>query len=367
VKIDRRLFANFDWILLGLVLLISGIGILNLYSSGYTMCAGRESLYIKQISWLLLGLVMMIIAFSVDYHIIIRYAYFIYAVSVLLLLLVFFYGNITHGSQRWLLLWGFSFQPSELMKLAIVIVLARFFNDNMERGYRFGNVATLFVILGVPFFLIVKQPDLGTALFLAILAFCMLAFVGVGRKFLIGFISSGIVFTPLFWFFLKDYQRGRILTFLNPERDPLGAGYHIIQSIIAIGSGGIWGKGILKGTQTHLRFLPEQQTDFAFSVFAEEWGFIGVFVLMFIFLALILWGLKIVRNSKDFPGALIAFGITMLIFWGIFINIGMVIGIFPVVGIPLPFLSYGGSSMIVLMIGAGLLMNVSMRRFILQY
>jgi rod shape determining protein RodA len=169
------------------------------------------------------------------------------------------------------------------------------------------------------------------------------------------------------WLFvLKDYQKERILTFLDPDRDPLGTGYHIIQSIIAVGSGSLWGKGFLKGTQTQLKFLPEQQTDFAFSVFAEEWGFIGVVVLIVAFLALILWGLQIARNSRDLPGTVLAFGVTMFVFWGIFINIGMVLGLFPVVGIPLPFISYGGSSLVVLLMGAGLLMNVSMRRFILQ-
>jgi len=366
VKIDRRLFANFDWVLLGLVLLISGIGILNLYSAGYNLRVTEEHLYTKQMSWILLGLIMMVIAFSVDYHIIIRHAYLIYVVSVLLLFLVSFYGNIVHGSQRWLVIWGFSFQPSELMKLAIIIVLVRYFDDNMEKGYYPANLVILLTIVGIPFFMIVRQPDLGTAMFLMVLFLSMAVFAGVGRKLLIRLGLGGMIFAPLFWFFLKDYQRERILTFLNPERDPLGAGYHIIQSIIAIGSGGVWGKGILKGTQTQLRFLPEQQTDFAFSVFAEEWGFIGVSVLMFIFLVLILWGLKITRYSRDLPGALTAFGVTMFVFWGIFINIGMVIGIFPVVGIPLPFFSYGGSSMIVLMTGVGLLMNVSMRRFILQ-
>ena len=366
VKIDRRLFANFDWVLLGLVLLISGIGILNLYSAGYNLRVTEEHLYTKQMSWILLGLIMMVIAFSVDYHIIIRHAYLIYVVSVLLLFLVSFYGNIVHGSQRWLVIWGFSFQPSELMKLAIIIVLVRYFDDNMERGYYPANLLILLTIVGIPFFMIVRQPDLGTAMFLMVLFLSMAVFAGVGRKLLIRLGLGGMIFAPLCWFFLKDYQKERILTFLNPERDPLGAGYHIIQSIIAIGSGGVWGKGILKGTQTQLRFLPEQQTDFAFSVFAEEWGFIGVSVLMFIFLVLILWGLKITRYSRDLPGALTAFGVTMFVFWGIFINIGMVIGIFPVVGIPLPFFSYGGSSMIVLMTGVGLLMNVSMRRFILQ-
>ncbi len=275
VKIDRRLFANFDWVLLGLVLLISGIGILNLYSAGYNLRVTEEHLYTKQMSWILLGLIMMVIAFSVDYHIIIRHAYLIYVVSVLLLFLVSFYGNIVHGSQRWLVIWGFSFQPSELMKLAIIIVLVRYFDDNMEKGYYPANLVILLTIVGIPFFMIVRQPDLGTAMFLMVLFLSMAVFAGIGRKLLIRLGLGGMIFAPLFWFFLKDYQRERILTFLNPERDPLGAGYHIIQSIIAIGSGGVWGKGILKGTQTQLRFLPEQQTDFAFSVFAEEWGFIG--------------------------------------------------------------------------------------------
>ncbi|MDO9585089.1 MAG: FtsW/RodA/SpoVE family cell cycle protein, partial [Syntrophales bacterium] len=171
---------------------------------------------------------------------------------------------------------------------------------------------------------------------------------------------------PLFWLFLKDYQKERIMAFFEPERDPLGAGYHIIQSIIAVGSGGLFGKGFLKGTQTQLKFLPEQQTDFVFSVFAEEWGFLGGMILMFLFLTLILWGLKIADRAKDLSGKLISVGVAMLIFWQVFINIGMVLGILPVVGIPLPFMSYGGSSIVVFMTGIGLLLNVRMRRFVLQ-
>ncbi len=368
--INRRLFANFDWILLGLVFLVSGAGILNLYSAGYNLGVDREFLYTKQMVWVLLGLIMMIIAFSVDYRIIIRHAYLVYVISVLLLFLVFFFGDVSHGSQRWLELWGLSFQPSELMKLAIIVALARFFDDNIEKGYNPGNIVILLAIVGIPFFMIARQPDLGTALFLLVLSFSVVIFARLSRKFLIYFTMAGMISVPIGWFFLqgflKGYQRERILTFLSPERDPLGAGYHIIQSFIAIGSGGIWGKGFLKGTQTQLRFLPEQQTDFVFSVFAEEWGFAGVFVLMFVFFVLIQWGLTIARNSRDLPGALLAFGVTMFVFWGIFINVGMAIGIFPVVGIPLPFFSYGGSSMIALMTGMGLLMNVSMRRFILQ-
>ena len=179
-------------------------------------------------------------------------------------------------------------------------------------------------------------------------------------------IIGGLIVTPTGWLLLKDYQKERIMTFFSPERDPLGSGYHIIQSMIAAGSGGLFGKGFLKGSQTQLKFLPEQQTDFVFSVFAEEWGFLGGMVLMVLFLLLILWGIKIIIHSKDYLGALVAFGITMLIFSEVFINIGMVLGILPVVGIPLPFLSYGGSSMVVLMMAVGLLMNISVRRFILQ-
>lgn len=367
MKIDRRLLINFDWFLLVMVLLISAIGILNIYSASHNLYTRGEPLYTKQLYWLLVGLVLMVITFSVDYHTIIRYAYLIYLVGIALLFLVALYGNITHGSQRWLVLWGFSFQPSELMKLIVIIVLARYCNDNAQDGFHVRNLLVLLVLVGLPFYMIVRQPDLGTAMFLVLLFATITLFVGVGRKLILWSVVGGMALAPVAWLFvLKAYQKERILTFLDPDRDPLGTGYHIIQSIIAIGSGSLWGKGFLKGTQTQLKFLPEQQTDFAFSVFAEEWGFLGVVVLIVIFLALLLWGLQIARNSRDLPGTLLAFGVTMFVFWGIFINIGMVLGLFPVVGIPLPLISYGGSSLVVLLMGAGLLMNVSMRRFILQ-
>lgn len=368
MKIDRRLFISFDWILLILVLSISGLGLLNLYSAGYNLTNIKgEPLYLKQIYWILIGLVLMIVTFSIDYRIIVRNAYLLHALSLLLLFLVFLVGNVTHGSQRWLVLGGFSFQPSELVKLTMIIALSRYYKDKqIEEGYYLRNIMFLFFIIMAPFLMIIKQPDLGTSLFIAILFFTIIFFMGVKRNFMISFSAVCAFLAPIFWFFMKDYQKERILSFLNPERDPLGSGYHIIQSIIAVGSGGIFGKGFLRGTQSQLKFLPEQQTDFVFSVFAEEWGFAGVFVLMFMFFALILWGFKIAGNSRDLPGTLIAFGVTMFIFWGVVINIGMVLGLFPVVGIPLPFLSYGGSSMVILLMGIGLLMNVSMRRFILQ-
>ncbi|MBE9547151.1 MAG: rod shape-determining protein RodA [Proteobacteria bacterium] len=368
MKFDRRLLFGFDWVLLFLVLSISLVGVLNLYSAGYSLSDFNGSpLYMKQIYWVLIGLVFMGVCFCVDYHFIGRYAYIIYAVSIILLVLVFFYGSAVHGSQRWIVVGSFSFQPSELAKLTVILALAKYFSDNkVDRSYNLKGLLLPFLIVLVPFLLILKQPDLGTALILAVVFLSMAVFVGIKWSSITLAGIGGIMLIPICWNFLRDYQKGRILALFNPERDPLGSGYHVIQSMIAVGSGGILGKGFLKGTQTQLKFLPEQQTDFVFSVFAEEWGFLGGIVLMVMFLALILWGLRIARYSRDLLGLLIALGVTMLIFGEVFINIGMVLGILPVVGLPLPFLSYGGSSMVVLMAGIGLLMNVSMRRFVLQ-
>jgi rod shape determining protein RodA len=368
LKLDRRLILNFDWTLFLLVLLLSGIGLLNIYSAGFSLRDFNQApFYIKQFQWILIGVAGMSGAFFVDYRFIARHAYLIYGVSLVLLLIVFTAGYATRGSQRWIAMGGFTFQPSELVKLTLILALAKYFDRHrLSKDYRLRELFTPFLIVMVPFAFILKQPDLGTGLILLILFLSIVFLVGVDWRALLAAAAGSVILAPIGWFLLKDYQKERILTFFNPERDPLGSGYHIIQSMIAVGSGGLFGKGFLKGSQTQLKFLPEQQTDFVFSVFAEEWGFLGGMILMVMFLSLILWGMKIVIHSKDYLGALIAFGITMLIFWEVFINIGMVLGILPVVGIPLPFLSYGGSSMVVLMTSIGLLMNISVRRFILQ-
>ncbi|MDA8125800.1 MAG: rod shape-determining protein RodA [Deltaproteobacteria bacterium] len=368
LKLDRRLILNFDWTLFIMVLLLNGIGLINVYSAGFSLTEPNQTpFYIKQLQWILIGMVGMSVAFFLDYRFIVRHGYVIYGVSLLLLLVVFTTGYATRGSQRWIALGGFTFQPSELVKLTLILALAKYFDRHrMGRDYRLSELFTPFLLVIVPFVLILKQPDLGTGLILLIIFLSLVFFVGLDWRAFLAAAASSIVVAPIGWFFLKDYQKGRILTFFSPERDPLGSGYHIIQSMIAVGSGGLFGKGFLQGSQTQLKFLPEQQTDFVFSVFAEEWGFLGGMILMTIFLSLVLWGMKIVIHSKDYLGALVAFGITMLIFWEVFINIGMVLGILPVVGIPLPFLSYGGSSMVVLMTAIGLLMNISVRRFLLQ-
>lgn len=368
IKIDRRLLLNFDWTLLILVLAISAIGLMNIFSTGYSLSGLRQvPLYLKQTQWIILGLIGMVLAFSIDYRLIHRYAYVIYGITIILLIIVSFYGYATRGSQRWIALGGFSLQPSELMKLTLILALARYFDQHRSiQGYTMKGLFVPLLMVLVPFILILRQPDLGTALILLIIFLSLVIFMGVQWRSVFWVGAGSLALIPLGWFFLRDYQKERIMTFFNPERDPLGSGYHIIQSVIAIGSGGILGKGFLKGTQTQLKFLPEQQTDFVFSVFAEEWGLLGGIVLLVLFLCLILWGLKIAQRARDLPGTLIAFGMAMLIFWEVFINIGMVLGILPVVGIPLPFLSYGGSSMVMLLAGIGLMLNVSMRRFILH-
>jgi rod shape determining protein RodA len=366
-KFDRRIFQYFDWTLLALVLGICAIGIINIYSAVFSTGDRQIPLYLKQVQWVLLGSFFMLIIFLIDYRVINKGAYVIYGISLALLVIVLFYGFTTHGSQRWISLGGFSLQPSELMKLTIILALSRYFDDHKSNEpYTLKELFLPFLIVIIPFLLILKQPDLGTALIIIIIFSSMVFFIGVNWKSVAIVLTGCLMLMPLGWHFLKDYQKDRLITFLNPESDPLGAGYHILQSKIAIGSGGIFGKGFLKGSQTQLKFLPEQQTDFVFSVFAEEWGFIGALILVILFMSLILWGLKIALHSRDLLGTLIAFGITALISWEVFINIGMVLGILPVVGIPLPFFSYGGSAMIVLMTATGLLMNVSVRRFILQ-
>jgi rod shape determining protein RodA len=368
IRLDRRLITNFDWTLLVTVLIISGIGLLNIYSTGFSLAdLNQKPLYLKQMQWILIGLVGMSFAFFIDYRVLSRHAYIIYGISIALLLVVFAFGYATRGSQRWIAIGGFSFQPSELMKLTLILALTRYFDRHqVSRGYRLAELFVPFLMVLVPFLFILKQPDLGTGLILMILFFSIVFFIGLEMKSFLIAAGGGLVLAPIGWFVLKDYQRERILTLFTPERDPLGSGYHIIQSMIAIGSGGLFGKGFLKGSQTQLKFLPEQQTDFVFSVFAEEWGFLGCVILITLFFFLLLWGFKIMMHARDYTGAVIAFGVTMLIFWEVFINIGMVLGILPVVGIPLPFLSYGGSSIVTLMTAVGLLMNISVRRFILQ-
>ena len=363
--IDRRLLTNIDWTLAGLVFAICLLGIMNIYSAATPYKVVATPYYIKQLYWLLVGMFIALAACTVDYHILEDFSYWLYGIVIILLVAVLVIGRSSMGATRWLNLGLFNVQPSELMKIVVIITFARFFNNFQSiGGLSVRDMLFPLGILAVPALLIMKQPDLGTAVVVILIALTMSVYRGLRWSTVVTF---ALVTVPVAWLgwshFLRPYQKNRILDFLNPERSRLGSGYHIIQSKIAVGSGGFTGKGFVQGTQSQLRFLPEQHTDFAFSVFAEEWGFLGCLVLILLYLSLVLWGLNIARRCNDRFGALLALGVTAMLFWHIVINMGMVIGMFPVVGVPMPFFSYGGTSMITSMVGIGILQNISMRRF----
>jgi rod shape determining protein RodA len=363
--IDRRLFTHFDWTLVGIVLLIASAGILNLYSTTLGGESAGTPLYLKQIFWLLIGLSVMVVIAFIEYRFYSDFAYIVYTVAFFFLLVVMGYGIITSGAQRWIKIGSISFQPSEFVKISLILALAKFFQRPPSReGYSLKDLTLPFLLLLLPMGLILKQPDLGTAIILLLIFFSILIFVKIRWSTLLTIGLGGAAILPISWSFLKEYQKRRIITFFNPELDPLGAGYHIIQSKIAVGSGEMIGKGFMKGTQCRLGFLPEQQTDFIFSALGEEWGLVGSLLIVGLYFILILWGLRIAVQSKDRFGAILSFGVVAMFFWHIFINIGMVLGMMPVVGIPLPLLSYGGSFLLSTMIGMGLLLNVSMRRYL---
>jgi len=363
--IDRRLITNFDWGLLLLVLVIAGIGVMNIASAAASYGMHDTPYAVRQVYWILIGVIIVLLVCSIDYHLFQDLAYWFYGLLMLLLLVVLFAGKTSMGATRWLHLGFISFQPSELMKIVIIMVYAHYLaNFTTPGSLSLRDLVNPFLLLGGPVLLIMKQPDLGTATLVIFIALSMLLYAGVRPRAVITLLLAALPIVFLGWhYYLRAYQKERILTFLSPERDPLGSGYHIIQSKIAVGSGGLTGKGFMQGTQTQASLPSEQHTDFAFSVFSEEWGFIGCLVVLALYFALILWGLNIARRCNDHFGSLMAVGVTAMLFWHIIINIGMVIGLFPVVGVPLPLFSYGGTSMITTMVGLGILLNIRMRRF----
>lgn len=380
LRIDRRLFLHFDWALFAFTVFIPLCGLVVLYSAGYDEDAVVDlfgfisvpfasAACLKQAVYFALGLLVMVIGMSIPTHIFQRYAFVIYALGVALLLAVDTVGVVVKGSQRWLDLGGFNLQPAECMKFGLLLAIARVIAKSPPREgqlYSYRDLLVPCAIIGLPMVLIMKQPDLGTALSLAIVGCGQLLFVGIRpRTLLVSVLALAVLAVPS-WHMLHDYQQRRVLVLLDPESDPQGSGYHITQSKIAVGSGEFLGKGYREGTQTQLEFLPEHTTDFVFSVLAEEWGFVGCFFLLSVFLGLLTVMLRIAHRSRDLFACMIAVGVTTQLFAHIFINIGMVIGLMPVVGIPLPLVSYGGSSMLSLMFGIGVVQGVSMRRMMFR-
>src|SRR5438094_7633571 len=364
MRFDRRLITHFEWLLPLLAFAVSGLGAMTVYSATHVPGAhGLSPLALRQLLWLAGGSVAMLAALIFDYRRLERTAFVVYVLVLLAVLAVPVLGRIGGGSRRWIPLGPVSIQPSEFMKLGLVLVLARHFARTYERGLGLGAAVVPMLLTAVPAVAILAQPDLGTVAVLGVVSLTMLVLGGVQLRWIAAISAPVGVLAPLIWKHLKAYQQRRVLTFLNPDMDPLGAGYHVIQSKIAVGSGLLLGKGFLRGTQNHLNFLPEQHTDFIFSVFAEEWGFVGAIVLMALYLGLIMRGLVIASRARDRFGVLLALGVMSIVFWQVVINVGMTTGLLPVVGIPLPFFSYGGSSLLSLLAGIGLVMNVSMRRF----
>jgi rod shape determining protein RodA len=363
--------------MIGLIVAIALIGLSAVYSATFT-AKGPSSLYYKQLIWVSLGIIIMFFALIPDYHTVGRYAYVLYAASVVLLLLVMVMGRTGMGAQRWLAIGPFAFQPSELAKLSVTLALARYFAEDPKRGgYGLRDLTIPGVMVLIPLVLVLKQPDLGTALMLLLTSALIVIIAGLHvRSVLIMLLIGATVVSAVFlvspvrhkiWGSLKPYQQNRIRAFIDPSSDPLGSGYHANQSKIAVGSGQITGRGFRKGTQSQMAFLPERHTDFIFAVIAEERGFIGTGLMVILYLVLLLIGVDAAKNAKDRLGALMAGGIVSMISLYVFINVGMAVGIVPVVGVPLPLVSYGGTSIITTFIALGLLLNIQTRRFMLFY
>ena len=373
--IDRRLLRDFDWVLLGLTLSLAAAGAVGVYSATHG-AEGVSPLFYDHLRRLGVGLAALLLATVVDYHIILNFAWVAYGFGLAALLAVDVVGMVGMGAQRWLSLGVVSIQPSEFFKLALALVIARYFSGLRKPSpFIWSDIWPIVVATAVPFLLVMKQPDLGTAMIIAGVFFIMLFIAGVDVRLFAWTAGGGIavagalsglnalgVFNPLS--FLHDYQIKRIRVLFDPDLDPLGAGYHITQSKIAIGSGGLTGKGFLEGTQSGLNFLPQQHTDFIYSVVSEEWGFVGSVAVIALMVLLILWAVQTARQARDFAGSLLAMGVATVFFLHCTINIGMTTGILPVVGIPLPLLSYGGSSVLTTFAGIGLIMNVKMRRYL---
>ncbi len=349
-----------NWLLVLLLAAISSVGFAMLY---YASNGNLDPWASRQILRFSIGVVLMIAVALADIRYLLRYAYVAYAVALALLLVVEIAGEIGMGARRWIDVGFFQIQPSEIMKVALVLALARYFHGLTAEEIRRPTVLIAPVLLVVaPAALVLRQPDLGTAVILVLVGGLMCFLGGVKMwKFVFGFAAAcGTV--PLAWHFLRDYQKRRVLTFLDPESDPLGSGYHILQSKIALGSGGVFGKGFMAGSQSHLNFLPEKQTDFIFTMLAEEFGMAGGLVLLGLYVLILIYGLSIALRCRHQFGRLLAMGITSSFFMSMFINVAMVMGLIPVVGAPLPLVSYGGSAMMTILIGFGLVMSAHVHR-----
>ena len=359
IKEERNLF-NIDPTLFISLLILCAIGLAVLYSatSGETAAITRQSIRFA------LGFIALFFLAQIPVKEMARWTPWLYAIGIGLLLVVMFVGYSGKGAQRWLDLGFIRFQPSELLKIFLPMMVAWYFSEK-PMPPKLIQIFIALIIIAVPSALVLRQPDLGTALLIAFSGVCVIFLAGITLRWLMIFGGLAMASLPLLWFNLHDYQRQRVLTMFNPESDPLGTGYHIIQSKIAIGSGGVYGKGWLNGTQSQLDFVPERTTDFIFAVFSEEFGFMGVVLLLFVYGLIVMRGLSIATRAQDTYSRLLAGGLSLSFFAYFMVNIGMVSGLLPVVGVPLPLISYGGTSAVTILAAFGILMSIhSHRKFI---
>ncbi len=365
---ERTILKRIDWNLVLFIFALNIVGLFNLYSATHgPHSQDIQGLFLNQIIWLGAGWSLFFIFTFVDYSIVSRVAYILYFLNLGAVLFVMFFGAVALGAQRWIDLGFMRYQPSETMKLAMIMVFAKTMAHKRtdQGGMGIRDLLWPVILMGIPFVLIVKQPDLGTALLIAAISGSVILFMKVKRWILAVVVISGLVAAPIAWnYALRDYQKARIQNFISPTNDPRGSGYNSIQSKIAVGSGRFFGKGFRKGTQSQLEFLPERHTDFIYSVLSEEFGLVGSSLVLALFCWLFLIMVRIATTSRDKFGAVLTVGVLSYIFWHMFINVGMVIGLLPIVGVPLPLLSYGGSSMLTTMTGLGLVSSVAYRRYI---
>jgi rod shape determining protein RodA len=355
---------DFDWLLLTFVLLICGLGVMEIYSA--TLHTKFAGVHTKQVYWIMAGMVLMFLVSLIDYHALLDKIHWFYIASVVSLVAVLLVGKRYLGARRWIQMpGGQHFQPSEWVKLVLILALAKYFSELHEREASLNDIVKAGLLAGVPMLLVLKQPDLGTALTYIPVLVMALFLGGLRLKHATVILLLGAMIVPVVWHYgLKPYQKQRLVSFREPEADPQGSGYQVQQSLIAVGSGGLWGKGITKGTQTQGMFLPVPQTDFIFAAWCEEHGFVGAVAVLLLYFLLLM---RLVHNAQTAPdgaGAFVVMGVVAVLFFHILVNVGMVVGYMPVTGIPLPLMSYGGSSVLFMFLALGIVMNIRMRRFV---
>jgi rod shape determining protein RodA len=359
----ERSFSTLDLNFLGTALVIAAVGCMLIYSATYFTDPGLQTLR-KQVLWIGIGITLAVLFMSVDYHVFFDVAPILYGIGIVLLLYLLAWGKVTANVRSWIHIGGFQFQPSEFMKIFTALMLAKFFDRHDKPFLDLRAFIRVMFIIGIPVGLIIVQPDFGTAATFFPLVAVAMFFGGIKWKVWVAMIIITLIVAGLGWGLLKPYQKDRIVTFLNPDRDPLGKGYQVTQAKIAIGSGGIHGKGFKQGTQAKLEYLPARHTDFIFAVLGEEWGFIGVAIVLALYLFLIFQALQFAKHARDRGGTFLVICLISFFIFHVLINVSMQIGVLPTTGIPLPLISYGGSSTMMFLIAIGLMANVDMRRFV---